>query len=61
MKQDLIVQGKIAAPGIAGAIIYGFTLAEWAALFTATYFAASTGYVIWKWRNEAKKGKSDKK
>lgn len=55
MKHDLNIEGAKLAVGGVGVMIWGLTLNEWVAVSTITYFVVQTGYLLWKWRKEAKK------
>ena len=57
MKQETVIQAKLATPAVAGATIAGITLNEIVAGVTAIYVLVQLAYLIWKWHKEYKQGK----
>jgi hypothetical protein len=55
LKHETTIETAKALPAVAGATL---TLNECVALATFCYIILQSVYLIWKWRREAKKGKS---
>lgn len=54
LKHETAEQTLKALPAIGGTAIAGLTLNEWVAVATLIYVVLQIGFLIWKWRQEAK-------
>lgn len=54
MKHEVNIETLKAVPAVGGAVAYNLTLNEWVAVATLLYILLQIGYLMWKWRREAK-------
>mgnify|MGYP001606207998 FL=1 len=59
VKHETSIQTVKSLPAVAGATVATLTLNEWVALATFCYILLQSAYLIWKWRREAKKGRTN--
>jgi hypothetical protein len=60
MKQELGHEAMRSAPPVAvagSAWLFGLTLNDWVAVATLGYLALQTGYLLFKWYRDFKKGR----